>query len=506
MARRPLAAVRWLAPLVCVVTVALIVPARPAEPLSEEVAQDRKVITEVKEHSQALANLTYLCDEIGPRLTGSKNLRRANLWAAERMQDYGLVNVHQEAWEMPEGWERGPATARLLEPDTGRTLSIASYGWTVGTNGKVQGDVVILKASNSKELEAYKGKLKGAIVLTRPPVEKLPPDDIVKLPQTDPMPPVDPGMRRNFGEQRAFMKELNEMLANEGVAATMTDAAKPYGLLVTTGGWNGKDRPSAVNRIPRLFVAHHDYAMLYRLASRPSPARTRLELDVRNTFVPGPVAVYNTVGEIRGSDKADEIVVVGAHLDSWDLGQGATDNGTGTVVLLETARALARSGVKPRRTIRFVLFTGEEQGLHGSAAYVERHKEEMARVSACLAHDTGTGKVIGIDARHRPILQPLLAQELVSLKELGVTAFDTPFIGGSDHASFERVGVPGLLVRQEGAGYRLNHHTQLDTIDRALEPNLLQGSQAMSVTALRLANRDGMLPRDKPTRDPSPEE
>src|SRR5262249_47745770 len=159
------------------------------------------------------------------------------------------------------------------------------------------------------------------------------------------------------------------------------------------------------------------------------------------------------------------------------------------------------------RTIRFVLFTGEEQGLCGSKAYVERHKEEMARVSACLAHDTGTGKVTGIDARHRPVLQPLLAKELTSLKDLGVTTFDSAFIGGSDHASFERVGVPGLLARQEGAGYRLNHHTQLDTIDRALEPNLVQGSQMLSVTALRLANRDGLLPRDKPAgREGTPEE
>src|SRR5262249_43178852 len=142
----------------------------------------------------------------------------------------------------------------------------------------------------------------------------------------------------------------------------------------------------------------------------------------------GPIAVNNTVGEIIGGEKPDQVVVVGAHLDSWDLGQGATDNGSGSVVLLETARALAKSGMKPRRTIRFVLFTGEEQGLLGSKAYVEKHKDEMARVSACLVDDTGVGKITGIDARHRPVLQPILAKELASLKELGVTAFDGPFI------------------------------------------------------------------------------
>ena len=226
-----------------------------------------------------------------------------------------------------------------------------------------------------------------------------------------------------------------------------------------TGGISGKDRPSAVNRTPRLFVAHQHYAMLYRLATRPAPAKTRVELEIHNEFLPGPVAVNNTIGEIRGTDKADEVVVVGAHLDSWDLGQGATDNGTGSIVALETARALVKSGLKPRRTIRFILFTGEEQGLLGSKAYVEKHKDEMPKISACLVDDTGTGKIVGFDAKHRPVLQPLLEKELASLKDLGVTAFDTPFIGGSDHASFDKAGVPGLMARQEIAGYRLNHHS-----------------------------------------------
>jgi dipeptidyl aminopeptidase/acylaminoacyl peptidase len=248
--------------------------------------------------------------------------------------------------------------------------------------------------------------------------------------------------------------------------------------------------------------------MLYRLASRPAPARTRVELEAENAFVPGPIAVNNTVGEIRGSEKPNEVVIVGAHLDSWDLGQGATDNGSGSAVLLETARTLAKSGVKPRRTIRFVLFTGEEQGLLGSRAYVEKHKDEMPLISACLVDDTGVGKITGIDARHRPVLQPILAKELTSLKELGVTSYDGAFIGGSDHASFDRLGVPGLMFRQEMAGYRLSHHSQADTVDRATEASLIQGAQVMAVTALRIANLDLMLPRErtetKPAqRDPS---
>jgi carboxypeptidase Q len=364
------------------------------DPSRDELAQDQKVILEVKERCEALKNLTYLCDEIGPRLTGSNNLKRANAWAAEKMKAYGLTNVHQEPWTMPEGWERGTASVRLLEPETGRTIHVASYGWTVGTPGKIQADVVVLKANTSKELAEYKGKLKGKVVLTRPPSRVSMTDDLATPGQ--PMAPREPGQLRPEGGDRAIMREVNELLSTEGVAAILSDSGKPYDLLNAGGGWSTRERTSATNRVPHLFVAHQDYAMLYRLGSRPEPAKTRLEMDIRNTFIPGPIVVNNTVGEIPGSDKPDEIVVVGAHLDSWDLGQGATDNGTGTVVILEAARALIKSGAKPKRTIRFILFTGEEQGLHGSAAYVAAHKDEMAKITAALVHDTGTGKVTGL--------------------------------------------------------------------------------------------------------------
>src|SRR5262249_5463045 len=168
-------------------------------------------------------------------------------------------------------------------------------------------------------------------------------------------------------------RELTEFLRVEGAAALLQDAGKPHGLLTTTGGWRGTDRASGADPLPALYVAHEHYALLYRLATRPAPARTRIALEVTNKLIPGPVAGYNTVGEIRGRDKPDQFVVVGAHLDSWDLAQGTTDNGTGTAVVLEAARVLARCGAQPRRTIRFALFTGEEQGLHGSRAYLQQH-------------------------------------------------------------------------------------------------------------------------------------
>jgi Zn-dependent M28 family amino/carboxypeptidase len=246
-----------------------------------------------------------------------------------------------------------------------------------------------------------------------------------------------------------------------------------------------------------LYVAHEHYAMLYRLATRPG-AKTKVEVEVSNKFIPGPVTVYNTVGEIVG-EKADEFVVVGAHLDSWDLAQGTTDNGTGSCVVLETARLIAKSGVKPKRTIRFVLFTGEEQGLHGSRQYVTRHKDEMPKTSAALVHDTGTGKVQGLGLQGREAIKPILDRELVSLKNVpGFNGVSLRSMGGTDHLSFEQVGVPGFACDQDMDEYRLTHHTQSDTFDKAKEPTLIQGAQVMAVTAMRIANLPDLLPRDRP--------
>jgi carboxypeptidase Q len=318
------------------------------------------------------------------------------------MKKVGLSNVHLEPWIAPEGWQRGKAVARLIEPGNGRSISLASMGWRPGTRGKIVGDVVIIKAETLKELNAYKGKLKNAIVLQRAPTK------VRELDKVDQQGALGRAMRpdrarTNYREMQEVRRAMTDFLMKEGVAAVLQDAGKPLGLLVTTGGWGRRDQ------LPSLFVAHNHYEMLWRLAGRPSPARTRMELEVTNETIPGPIKVYNTVGEIPGTDKTrDEVVVVGAHLDSWDLGQGATDNGTGSTVVLEAARVLVKSGIKPKRTIRFILFTGEEQGLHGSRAYVKEHADEMKRVSAALVHDTGTGRVIGVGVGGRPKAQEIL--------------------------------------------------------------------------------------------------
>jgi carboxypeptidase Q len=500
---------------------------------------DKAIINEVKANSELMKNLQYLSDIIGARLTGSKNLERANNWTAEKMKSYGLENVRLEPWEVPIGWQRGKAAMKILEPDTGRELMIASAGWTPGTHGKVSGPVIILKSGNKEELQKYKGKLKDAVILTRPPTRVAPVTDLNYLggppakkdglgkeePKQDNVkkddekkgeakkddarkgeekkgdrgegrgdgqPPRRPGgLQFGLGVDTEFLKA-------EGAACMVSDAGKPHGLLVTTGGWPA-DRAAAEARLPRVFMAHEHYALLYRLASREG-VETLVETEIENAFVPGPLTVYNTVGEVRGSEKPDEIVVVGAHLDSWDLAQGTTDNGTGSCVVLETARviaALAKQGQRPKRTIRFCLFTGEEQGLHGSRKYVERHKDELDKHSAALVHDTGTGKVYGLGMQERKSCLTVLEPELATLAELdGWTGLTLRRMGGTDHLPFNTAGVPGFACMQENDEYRLTHHTQSDTFDKAKEPNLIQGAQVMAVAAMRIANLPDLLPRN----------
>ncbi len=519
---------------------AAVAPAVKPE-IKTAVDLDKALIAEIKARSEIMKNLQYLSDVIGPRLTGSKNLERANNWTADKMKAYGLENVRLEPWEIPIGWERGKATMKIIEPDNGRDLTIASYAWTPGTNGKVTGPVVYIKERTKADLEKYKGKLKGAVVLSSPPsnvapitnlntglgggpkkdaqpkkdiepskteekkgtpVKDLSPCEAVEdeqPPKKDDQPPKKdgrPGGGGGFGPGGGLDPEF---LKAEGVACTVIDSGKPHGLLNMTGNWP-RDRGNAQEGLPRVFMVHEHYALLYRLATRPDTV-TKVETEITCKFIPGPITVYNTIGEVRGTEKPDEIVIVGAHLDSWDLGQGTTDNGTGSTVVLETARAvaaLAKQGQGPKRTIRFCLYTGEEQGLWGSRKYIERHEMELDKHSGAIVHDTGTGKVQGFGVLGRESCKKILDVELASLKEVdgwqGLTMGGLR--GGTDHWSYHQKGIPGFACNQDSDEYRLTHHSQSDTYDKAKEPNLIQGAQVMAVTAVRIANLPEMLPRE----------
>lgn len=530
-------------------------PTNPA--LSPEFsAPEQSLLSSAQSKSEIMANLEYLSDTIGPRLTGSARLKRANDWTAEKMKAYGLENVHLEPYTIPIGWERGPISFRLLDDQGGMTLSAAQRAWTEGTRGKVSGPVMIVRIQTEADFEQYKGKLKNAVILEGNPssVQRvisattgregaplsadamapgtynsygtLPAPTLrggrpggpggpgaVGAPGPAGAPNARPGQPRGARPDptaaRTLRQKITQFYKDEGVAATLTDSGKPHGLLNMTGSWStmGEFKNNKPERVPitSLFVANDHYALLYRLAEKarlgqgPTP---RIELEAKAKWIKGPVTVYNTVGDLRGSDKPDEIVLLGGHLDSWDLAQGTTDNGTGTCVVLESARLLseaARAGQRPKRTVRFVLFSGEEEGLNGSKAYVETHKAELPKHDAAFVHDTGTGKVTSFGLEGRTNLRDILIPTTAGFAPFGFTGLSDGGIGAStDHWPFHQAGVPGFAFLQDPAEYRLTHHSNSDTLDKARPADLVEGAEVMSLLAWRIANLPDMLPKDLP--------
>lgn len=467
---------------------------------------DEKIFAEIRQHNEVMANLEYLTDMIGQRLTGSENLKKANQWTRQRFADGGATNAHLEAWSIARSWTRGTARGRILSP-AGHPITIASYGWALGTGGPVSGPVIYAKGESLEDLEKYKGKLKGAIVITREPMP-LPPQDTpapnpLLVPYDDPyllMRPQRPDERHEvMGEPfRRFIRARAEFFKQEGVLAMLTDSGKFGGLLNMTvlGGRNYGIAP-----IPAAFVTTEDFSLIWRLMQR---GPVRVELDITNTITEGPMDVHNTVAEIRGSEKPDEFVVLGAHLDSWDLGTGATDNGTGSIVVLEAARALAKLGLQPKRTIRFALFSGEEQGLNGSRAYVASHRDELPKISAAMIHDTGTGRVISISLMRNYQARAVMEKVVEPLHSLGLAELSERWMTGSDHVAFEEAGVPGFYCIQEPAQYFQTHHTQADTFDEAHEADLVEGAQVMAAWAYNVAQLPELLPRKVKDAVPNP--
>lgn len=475
--------------LLLLAALAAVAQFTPQAPTGDET--ERKILAEIKERSQLMDNLEYLTDVIGPRLTGTAKMKRANEWTLQRFKDYGLENAHLEAWTIGNAWERRTARGRILEP-TEHPLTLAAMGWTPGTNGVIRGSVVYVKAQKMEDLEAYKGKLKGAIVITSEPRDRRP-----DTPAAGPAPAGPPFDPRRMEEFRRFGRQRDEFFKNEGVAAVLRDSAKEHGLL-NMGGAGGRDYQIAA--LPNATIASENYGLLFRLLKR---GRVEVEMEIQNTIRPGPVEVYNTVAEIRGSEKPDEVVLLGAHLDSWDLGTGTTDNATGSSVVLEAARALKALDLKPKRTIRFILFSGEEQGLVGSREYVKAHKAELDKFSAILVHDTGTGRVNSIGLSGNYQVRETMDQVVAPLRFIGLQELSMRRMGGTDHTSFDEAGVPGFYCIQDPAEYPKTHHTQSDTFDKARKDDLIQGAQVVAVWAYRVSQLPELLPRrSKPAGTP----
>jgi len=377
-------------------------------------------------------------------------------------------------------------------------VAAASWAWAPGTSGKtVNGPVVRIDASTPESLDANKGKVKGAWVMLRAP-------SFVWNNDGPPMAAADSerqraafrglfgGGQRLDSAARARLTQFNTdqpfVLRNSGALGILLDGGKEQDLLNMSGS------PTRVLPLPQVVVAHEDYALLDRLLG--AGVTPRLEANIQNTLsMKDSVPQWNTVAEIRGSAHPGQVVIVGAHLDSWDLGTGATDNGTGSMATLEAARIIAQSGLKPKRTIRFILFTGEEQGLMGSRKYAEAHAPDADSIQAVIVLDNGAGAITGMALQGHLESYALWRMLLAPVHRLNADTINDAVKGGTDHLSFIPYGVPGFNFNQITRGYNHTHHSQSDTYDKAIAADLMQASSVMAVSAFELANLPDMLPR-----------
>ena len=445
---------------------------------------DQKIAAEVQAHSELVKNLEYLTTQIGPRLTGSPQMQAASEWTLKRFREYH-VDAHLETTEIAHQWTRGVETAEITSPIQ-RRVGIHALGWSKATNGEITGNVVALNVKNPSDLEQYKGKLKGAIVLLRPPADlsKLSPNPENAY---DAVIPPASGVPDANSERRG-RAQLMKQVAGQQPALILMDSGKPDSLFNMTAVFTRY----SVSDVPMAFLTHENYDLIYRLLQ--SGAVT-MKANLQETFSDKPVPTSITVAEIKGSEHPEERVIVGGHLDSWDLGQGALDNGTGAMATLEAARALQALGWKPKRTITFILFTGEEQGGIGADTFLKNHAAETAAIDAVLIHDTGTGKVFTISldnlwetaALMHEIYQPL--QEVFDMQPLS-----TRYFGASDHVPFLNKGVPAYFCVQLPAQYREAHHSQTDTFDKVIPDQINEGAAFLAAWAWNVSEMPTALP------------
>jgi carboxypeptidase Q len=448
------------------------------------------LIAEGMQRSHVPDDLRHLTDVIGPRLTGSAALRRANEWTAAKFREYGADSVRLEPWRFGVAWQRGPLTMRLLSPHE-RWIPAASWAWAPGTNGPRAGDVVSVDATTRADFDRrFAGKLRGAWVLLSPPYPRTNPAYATAADSAR-VDTLRRALRRDrTTEERSFLAGRTALLAEQGIAGEIIDGAKDFGLFTMSGG------PDDIEPFPRVVIGNQNYAELHRSIARGDPVR--VEVDATNTFGRDTLIQWNTVAEIRGSELPNEIVLLGAHLDSWDVGTGTSDNATGSIAVLEAARllgALKATGVRPKRTIRFVMFTGEEQGLYGSQYYVLGHAAEMARMQAVLVIDNGTGRVGGMALQGWNELHAMWSAMFRPLAPLGPFVVRAGNKGGTDHLPFLEARVPSFNYDQPGRGYDYTHHSQADLYDNAVPDDVKQAATVMAVNALQLANLDRLLPR-----------
>jgi carboxypeptidase Q len=413
--------------------------------------------------------LRELSDEIGARVTGSPEASKAIAWGAEKMRDVGLENVHTEPWQLFLGWTRISANAELLSP-VHRRLTIDSMGWAGSTpQGGAEAELVTVNAYRlAEEMKRNAASWRNKILLViqngTPPADRL-------------------STRARFGD---FLREAHHAGALAVIGGQ--GGSKATGMHLTHTGMLGVD---VQFDIPVVSMAAEDQSQLERYLQRgESP---RLHLDVQNRFTNGRVTSANVVGEIRGSTNPEQIIVIGGHLDSWDLASGSTDNGCGVAATLGAAEAIVKSGFRPRRTIRFVLFTGEEQGDDGSFNYVRMHKDEMANHLAAIILDDGQGPITGFALGGRNDLVAPVEGLATALKSFGSLSVDDDTVFDTDTGPFILAGLPGIGLKQDASQYDYTHHSPVDTFDKVPAETLNLNSTIMALTAYWIADRPDRL-------------
>ena len=510
-------------------------------------------------HSHVMEFGSALMDGIGPRLTGSPNAMKANEWTRDTLSKIGLENAHLEDWgEFGLGWQQLNTWARLVTPDTA-VLIVQATPWSPPTNGPVTGDVVAVTIQDDKDFDKYKGKLEGKVVLYGamrevPPMDKAlferysekELEDLAAFQvnaNAGGIPPEMQARLRTFMERQRMIDKVAQFFADEKVAAVIEpsrDARNGGGsggtLFDDNGATLGRTPYIAEKRVkvPVVVAAVESYGRLFRLAQAHAPCS--VEVNVETKFSGEHEHGFDTVAEIPGTDPKlkEQVVMVGGHLDSWIAGTGATDNGAGTIVAMEAVRILKVLGVKPRRTIRIALWTGEEQGLFGSKGYVSQHfgsaktsttpdqmqlpefmrraagplevKAEQKLISGYFNVDNGSGKIRGIYTQGNAGIASIFAQWMEPLKDLGVTTITNRNTGGTDHLSFDAVGIPGFQFIQDSLDYETRtHHSNEDVYERLQAADLKQIATVEAIFLYNAAQRDQMLPR-KPLPNPEQEQ
>ncbi len=507
-----------------------------------------KIKEEGMSRSQAMKTMRYLTDVIGARLTNSPAQKRANQWTKEQFEKWGLQNATVDPWgEFGRGWELKRYVSSFATPTETSVFRSYPKAWSPSTNGAVTADVVVVDAKNEEELAAYKGKLKGAIVLIaddaevtvdfQPDAKRRSTKELEKLETAEPTPPQQFTPTEEQRKAQQFAQRKYRFYFEEG-AAVLVDAglgvdggtirvmgASPAPQTNTDGNPFGGIRVYAKNAaptLPQIVAEAEQYNRILRLVRQGVPVKMTIDLEAK--FYDDDLQGYNTLAEIPGTDLKDEVVMIGAHLDSWHSGTGATDNGAGTTVVMEAMRILQASGLKPRRTIRVALWTGEEQGLLGSRGYVKKNLATIGDGSDAAAFsafsggkpsinktaaydkfaayynlDNGTGQIRGVYMQDNEAVRPIFRDWLAPFAEYDAKTLTINSTGGTDHLAFDAVGLPGFQFIQDPIEYfTRTWHTTQDVSDRILEEDLKRSAIIMAAFAYNSAMTDEKLPRKTP--------